>query len=576
MHQPAQKMKYIVVLGGVLSGVGKGVATASIGKILKEYGLSVTAMKIDPYLNLNAGTLRPTEHGEVWVTDDGGEIDQDLGNYERFLGVDIPKKNCITSGQIYKTIIDKEIAGGYLGKTVQFIPHVPDEVKRRINDAADGFEVCLIEVGGTVGDYENIPFLFAVKSLERELGKENMMYVLVSYLPVPSHVGEMKTKPTQMAVKLLSEQGIFPDFILCRAAKPLDEIRRKKIEQYANIPAEHVISAPDVDTIYSIPLNFEKENLGEKIMNQLKVTPKKKLSWDKWKVLVDILRSAQKKVHIAMIGKYVESGDFVLSDSYISVNESLKHAAAAIGMGITISWVDAKALEQEEDINQMLEKFDGIVVPGGFGATGVEGKINAIQYAREHKVPYLGLCYGMQLAVVEFARNVCNLKDAHTTEISKGCASPVIDLLPEQQQVKEMSGTMRLGAFAAVLKEGTQIARLYQETKRVEKDQVRLETLRENGETLRLGKLPEKGIVILERHRHRFEQNPKFVKALEDKGMVFSGYHERQDGTRLMEFIELPGQTFLGTQAHPEFKSRLEDPSPLFLGFVEAAAKQKA
>jgi CTP synthase len=540
--------RYIFVTGGVISGVGKGVATASIGKILQEYGFNVTAIKIDPYLNVSASTLRPTEHGEVWVTEDGGEIDQDLGNYERFLNKDIPKKNCMTSGLIYKTIIDREMKGEYLGKTVQFIPHVPEEIKRRIKEAAEGCDIALIEIGGTVGDYENMPFLFAAKGLEREVGKENILHILVTYLPIPDHVEEMKTKPTQMAIKLLTEHGIFPDFILCRAKRPLDDIRKRKIETYANMDADHVISAPDVkNTIYSIPLNLEKEHLGEKILKKFKMQPKKQPDWTKWESLVNVLAKPQRRLNIALVGKYISSGDYQLNDAYISVNEAVNHAAAHLGAGVNIAWIDARRFEQHPEEIEDLKNYAGIIVPGGFGSTGVEGKIAAIKYARENNIPFLGLCYGMQLAVVEFARNVCKLKDAHTTEVNPKTPYPVIDMLPEQKNVSTISGTLRLGSYTAIVKKNTKVHELYLKKNRVNDDRV------------------------TERHRHRYEQNPQFIEKLEKEGLIFSGYHQRADGTKLMEFIELNHPFFVATQAHPEFKSRLEDPSPLFYGFIEAA-----
>jgi CTP synthase len=568
--------KYIVVCGGVISGVGKGVATASIGRILKEYGYSVTAIKIDPYLNVSASTLRPTEHGEVWVTDDGGEIDQDLGNYERFLDMDIPKKNCMTSGQIYKTIIEREMKGDYLGKTVQFIPHVPEEIKRRIKDAAQGFDVALIEIGGTIGDYENIPFLFATKSLERELGKENVTHILVTYLPVPKHVAEMKTKPTQTAIKLLTEHGIVPDFIICRSQYPMDEVRKKKIETYANIGSEYVISAPDIkNTIYAIPLNFEKEQLGKKILKKLNLEIKQQPDWTAWQEKVDVLDNHEKEVNIAMVGKYIDSGDFTLNDSYISVNQALHHAAAANGVGVKITWVDAKLLEDSPQEVENLQRFDGILVPGGFGSTGVEGKIKAIQCARENNIPFLGLCYGLQLAIIEFARNVCDLSDAHSTEIDENTKHPVIDILPEQKNISTISGTLRLGAYAATIKPESKVYHLYNTTGRLTQDQKRIEEIKHNGEKFRIANTPQEN-TILERHRHRFEQNPEFIDIIQQQGLLFSGHHEREDGTKLMEFIELPNHPFyISTQAHPEFKSRLLDPSPLFLGFIKAAKNQQ-
>lgn len=557
-----------------MSGVGKGVATASIGKIFQQYGFSVTAVKIDPYINVDAGTMRPTEHGEVWVTDDGGEIDQDLGNYERFLDYDIPKRNNITTGQVYQALIERERKGEFLGQTVQFIPHVPEEIKRRILSASKGFDICLVEIGGTVGDYENIPFLFALKSLEREIGKDNIIYGLVSYLPVPEKVGEMKTKPTQTAIHLLTENGIFPDFILCRAHERLDSVRKKKIEMYANIEAEYIISAPDVNsTIYKIPLNFENEFLGRKLCHKLRLVPRKEPDWSEWSRLVGNLEVPREEITIAIVGKYLDIGNFSLEDSYISVREALMHAGAQLNCGVRIKWVDSKSLEDGD--MSALEDVRGVLVPGGFGGSGVEGKIAAIKHARENGIPFLGLCYGLQLAIVEFARNVCRIKGAHTTEVKQNASHPVIDLLPEQASVSEKGGTMRLGAYAAVLKEGTAVYDLYYSTGRLEHDAVRVDALRGDAEnSFRLGE--GSGSVALEVHRHRFEMNPAYVEKIEEGGLVFSGYHERSDGTKLMEFIELPGHPFFcATQAHPEFHSRLGKPAPLFYGFIRAALNLK-
>ncbi|MBI4141253.1 CTP synthase [Candidatus Woesearchaeota archaeon] len=566
--------KFIVVSGGVLSGIGKGVATASIGKILQQYGFSVTAIKIDPYINCDAGTLRPTEHGEVWVTDDGGEIDQDLGNYERFLNIRIPKKNNITTGQVYKTIIDKERSGEYLGKTVQFIPHVPDEIKKRVISAADGFDIALIEIGGTIGDYENIPFLFAMKSLERELGRENVAYILVTYLPTPSHIGEPKTKPTQQAIKTLGESGIFPDFILCRGKDPLDDVRKKKIEIFANINSDCVISAPDVPSVYSIPLNFEKEKLGEKIMKRLQLEPKQKPDWTTWNQLLHNIENPTNSIKIAIIGKYVDTGNYCLQDSYISIGESLKHAAAHSAAGIEISWIDSKKYETGEETIKNLHEFDGIIVPGGFGASGVEGKITTIKFCRENNIPYLGLCYGLQLAVVEFARHACNLELAHTTEVVENTPHPVIDLQPAQKEIlaqRAYGASMRLGAYCAVLNPESNVFKLYEQASRIVQKN-NLTALEE----FRKGILNDDKQVVVERHRHRYEVNPKYVDVLEKNGLIFSGHHLRNDDTKLMEYIELKNHPFfVGTQAHPEFLSSIEHPSPIFMGFVKACVERK-
>lgn len=561
--------KYIVVVGGVLSGIGKGIATASIAKIMKNYGYSVTAVKIDPYINYDAGTLRPTEHGEVWVTNDGGEIDQDLGSYERFLSCDIPKRNNITTGQVYKEVIDKERAGEYLGKTVQFIPHIPQEIIRRIKIASEGYEITVVEIGGTIGDYENIPYLFAVKSLSRIEGKDNLAVVLITYLPIPSHISEMKTKPTQQAIKQLSEHTIFPDIILCRAKEPLDDVRKSKIETYANIETDFIISAPDVESIYEVPLNFEYEKLGIKLLNRLDLSPKKKADWEKWKKLTMGIINPKKSVKVAMVCKYLDIGGFSLKDSYISVSQALNHAGAHEQVNFDIKWIDAK--EIEESGTDCLKDVEGIIVPGGFGNSGIEGKIEAINYARKNRIPYLGLCLGMQLALVEYARNVIGLEGANSSEFDRDTPHPVIDFLADQEKIlamKQYGATMRLGAYAANLKRDSTIFKWYKETGRWEKDK---ESIKRIKEEFRLGIIDQKEPVILERHRHRYEVNPIYIKDFENEGVIFGGYHKPFDGEVLMEFMELPDHPyFVATQAHPEFKSRLEDPAPLFVGFLKS------
>ncbi len=567
-------MKIIVVACGVISGVGKGIATASIGKILQQYGFTATAVKIDPYINCDAGTLRPTEHGEVWVTDDGGEIDQDLGNYERFLDFDIPKRNNITTGQIYKELIDRERRGDFLGQTVEVIPDVPNEIKRRIKEASNGYDFVLVEIGGTMGDYQNVPYLFATKSLELELGKENVIHILVTYLPVPDSIGEMKTKPTQQAINRMNETGIFPDFVLCRANKPLDDVRKKKIQQNANVDADNIISAPDVKNIYEVPLNLEREDLGKKILSRMGLEPRRVPDWSSWKELIQKMENPERKINVAMVGKYVDIGDFCLTDSYISVNNALIHAGAALSASIHIDWIDSKIIEKQGP--SVLSNYNGIIVPGGFGSSGVEGKIKAIQYAREKNIPFLGLCYGLQLAVIEYAQNVCGMKGAQTTEVDPNTSYPVIDILPTQRQILAESrygASMRLGAYAAILKENSRVLELYRKTGRLLADLKRVEHLKMT-EPSRLGVIGSEYNIVLERHRHRFEVNPEFVKKIQDDGLVFSGFHQREDGTKLMEYIELPQHKFfIGTQAHPEFKSRLDDPSPVFYGFVEACLK---
>lgn len=566
--------KFIVVSGGVISGVGKGLATASIGKILQQCGYKVTAIKIDPYLNYDAGTLRPTEHGEVWVTDDGGEIDLDLGNYERFLGIDLPRRNNLTTGQIYHTVIERERRGEYLGQTVQPVPHITDEIKQRVADAAEGADIALVEIGGTIGDDENRPFLFAMKSLERDVGEENMLYALVSYLPVPGHISEMKTKPTQQAIRLLSEHGIFPDFIICRAVDPVDDVRKKKITVSANIPLNRIISAPDADNPYQVPLNFESEGLGDKVLKHLNLSPRSTPDWGNWKRLIERIRNPGHRLRVAMVGKYVEIGEYELTDSYISVNQSLEHAGASLDAEVEISWIDSRHLEIET-VEETLDAFDGIIVPGAFGEGGADGVMQAIRYARENGVPYLGLCYGLQMAVVEYARHVAGLTDANSAEIDPDAPNAVIDIQYSQREIIEESrygGTMRLGGYAAVLRRDSLLVDLYERQGRLDDDAWRISRMRERpSESFRVGVILDSEVAVVERHRHRYEVSPKFVDLLEEYGLVFSGFHRRDDGTKLMEFIELADHPFfVATQAHPEFKSRLEQPSPVFYGFIEA------
>ena len=572
-----QGPKFIVVAGGVMSGVGKGLTASSMGRILREYGYNTTAVKIDPYINYDAGTLRPTEHGEVWVTDDGGEIDQDLGNYERFLGLDLPKQNNLTTGQIYHAVIERERRGEYLGQTVQPIPHITDEIKNRIQEAVQGFDVAMIEIGGTVGDYENEPFLFAMKGLERDIGEEHIVFTLITYLPIPQHVGEMKTKPTQQAIRQLGEHGIFPDFIICRAETRLDDVRRKKIQVGANVPGDHIISAPDMATVYDIPVELEKEGLGLKLLAKLGLEPRREPDWTHWEALVERSKAPSKTVSIAMVGKYVEIGDFQLTDSYISVNQSLLHAGVDQDARVEITWIDGHRFEGGDMSLEELSQFSGIIVPGAFGSGGAEGVIAAIKFARENDVPYLGLCYGLQLAVVEYARSVAGLDKATSAEF---CDDPEWQVVCVQESQKEIlaenryGGSMRLGAYAAVLKRDSVVLDLYEQSGRLKEDAARIDQLRASpDQAFRVGQImSERDKVVLERHRHRYEVSARFVELLEDEGLVFSGYHRRVDGTRLMEFIELPEHRyFVATQAHPEFKSRMDKPAPLFAGFLRAA-----
>jgi len=539
-------VNYIIVTGGVISGLGKGITTASIGKILENHGYKVTAIKIDPYINYDAGTLRPTEHGEVWVTEDGGEIDQDLGHYERFLDINIPKCNNITTGQVYSAVIEKERNGKYLGKTVQPIPHVTDEIKRRIRAPAEEtkFDFVLVEIGGTVGDYENVLFLEAVRQMKHE--GEKVIYVHVTYVPVIKSLGEAKTKPTQHSVKLLREIGIQADFIITRSEKPLDDVRKEKIALFCNVSPQDVISDSNIDNVYGVPLLFEEQELCKKILKKLGLR-KEEIDFNAWKNYIVKIRKLDKKVKIGIVGKYFDIGAFKLSDSYISVIEAIKHAAWNNNVRPEIEWIDSKIFEKQPRKIVNLKKVDGIIVPGGFGLSGVEGKIATIKYARENKFPYLGLCLGMQLAVVEYARNVCGMKGANTTEVEKNTPYPVIDFIPDQVKIVTESrygATMRLGAYPAILTEGSLIRKLYGDQNKV-----------------------------YERHRHRYEVNPQYIETLEKNGLVFSG--RSPDGI-LMEFMELPSHPyFTGTQAHPEFKSRPMKPAPLFDGLIKAAKKKK-
>ena len=563
------RTKYIIVAGGVISGVGKGVATASLAKILKDYGYKTTCMKIDPYINVDAGTMNPTEHGEVFVTEDGDETDQDIGNYERFLNENVNSVNYMTTGRVYLSVIERERRLEYGGKCVEVVPHIPFEVIDRFKKVAEATkaEIVVVEVGGTVGEYQNILFLEAARMLHLK-NPEDVLFVLVSYLPVPKNIGEMKTKPTQYAAMSMNSAGIQPDFIVCRAELPIDNVRKQKIATFCNIQPEHVISAPDVDTIYDVPEYLEKEGFGKKILKKFGLEPRKN-DLPQWEKRVHAIKNCTDEVKIGIVGKYFDHGDYMLSDSYLSVIEAVKHASWALNVKPVISWIDAEQVD-----NVSLQQYHGIIVPGGFGARGVEGKIKAIQFCREHDVPYLGICYGMQLAVVEFARNACGMNDAHTTEVNKETKHPVIDIQTSQRGVmaqQKYGGTMRLGAYAALLKNDTQVYDLYKRCGRVEGDNEQI--AKNNIEQFRLGVM--KGNVVLERHRHRYEVNPIFVEQLEQNGMIFSGYHERSDGTKLMEFIELNGKHFYGTQAHPEFKSRVENPAPLFVGFMEGAKKRK-
>ncbi len=530
-----------------MSGIGKGVATASIGKILQDKGFKVTAVKIDPYINVDAGTMNPVEHGEVFVTEDGIECDQDGGNYERFLDINFSDDNYITTGRVYKSVIERERNLGYGGRCVQVMRDIPSEVISRLKRLRRKTEAdfILVEIGGTVGDHENIVFLEAARRLKLS-NPERVLFVLISYLPIPSTIGEMKTKPTQQASKWLSMAGIQPDIILGRAKVPLDDPRREKISNFCNVKKEDVISAPDVKVVYEVPVNFQKEKIGEKILKKFKTKPRKKDGLKGWRKFLSNIENSEKPVKIALIGKYFQTGNFVLKDSYISVIESVKHAAWPYKRKPDIHWVSAEKYEKNPSKAKELSSYDGIIVLGGFGKRGVEGKIKAIEYAREKKIPLLGLCLGLQLAVIEFARNVCGIKRATSTEFESETEEPVIDMMLEQKNlIKEnrYGGTMRLGAYECRLKKGTKARRAYGEE------------------------------IIYERHRHRYELNNEYRDILRENGMIMAGVNPKRD---LVEIIEVKKHPFLiGTQFHPEFKSRPLRPHPLFKSFIDASLVQR-
>jgi len=542
-------VKYIFVVGGVMSGVGKGITASSIGKILQSKGYNVTALKIDPYINVDAGTMNPTEHGEVFVLKDGYETDQDMGNYERFMNIELTRDNYMTTGLVYKTVIEKERNLEYAGRCVQVVPHIPLEVINRIKKASAKTEadIAIIEIGGTVGEYENILFLEAVRMMKIE-NPLDVITVMVSYIPTPSKVGEMKTKPTQHAVRTLNGTGIQPDIIIARADRPLDEKRKEKIAVFCNVRKEDVISAPDVESIYDVPVNFEKDHLSATLFNKLHLSPRNDNGMTEWEKKVKRIKSQKEEVKIAIVGKYFKTGDYVLSDAYISVIEALKHAACAVGRKAVLTWVDSTEFEGDEKKLKTLIDFDGVIVPGGFGSRGIEGIIKTIRYCREKKIPYFGLCYGMQLAVIEYARNVVGLAEAHTIEVNEKAGHPVVDIMPEQKEnlrKKNFGATMRLGHYEAKILPRTIAYKAYGTES------------------------------VLERHRHRYEVNPSYVDDLKKAGLVFSA--TSPDGV-LMEIAELPLAAhpfFLGTQFHPEFQSSLLKPHPLFVAFLEACKKGK-
>ena len=550
MAKKEKQHKYIFVVGGVMSGVGKGIATASIGKILQSKGFKVNPIKVDPYLNVDAGNMNPTEHGEVFVLDSGLETDQDMGNYERFLEMDLNPDDYMTSGMVYKHVIEKERNLGYKGKFVEAIPHVTAEITRRIKHAAEvnQSDISIIEIGGTIGDYQNILFLEAARILKIK-DPQDVMFIMVSYLPVPGTIGEMKTRPTQNAVRQLNSYGIQPDVIIARSEVPLDQKRKEKLSVWCSLPMENIISAPDIESIYDAPLNFERDKISSVILKTLHMRSKvHNGELDEWKKFVQKRAKAKQELKIAVVGKYFDTGDFMLSDAYLSVIEAIKFSSYWRDATSKLTWINSKEYETNPKKLTELKNYDGIIVPGGFGESGVEGVIMAIEYARKNKIPFLGLCYGMQLAIIEFSRNVLGWSDANTAEINPQSSHIVIDVMPEQKKHLEngnYGATMRLGAYPAVLKEGTIACEAYG--------------------------VPE----ISERHRHRYEVNPEYIEEIEKGGLVFSG--TSPDGT-LMEIAELPKSVhpfFLGTQFHPEFKARPLHPHPLFSAFVDACLKRK-
>jgi CTP synthase len=531
-----QRTKFIFVTGGVVSSLGKGIASASIGALLESRGLKVTIFKMDPYINVDPGTMSPFQHGEVFVTDDGAETDLDLGHYERFLSSRMSQKNNFTTGQVYDRVIANERRGEYLGGTVQVIPHITDEIKRRILEAAEGYDITIGEVGGTVGDIESLPFLEAIRQFRWDRGRDNVLYVHLTLVPYISTAGEVKTKPTQHSVKELTGLGIQPDLLLCRTNHPLERKIKAKIAHFCNVDENSVITAKDAASIYEVPLNFHEEGLDERLVEKLNIwTGAPNLS--KWIKVVETIRHPRETVRIAMVGKYVD-----LTDSYKSLNEALAHGGIANECKVEVEYIDSEKIEQN-GLPEAVERADGILVPMGFGPRGTEGKIAAVRYAREEKIPFLGICFGMQMAVIEFARHVCGLEGANSSEVDEHTPHPVIDLMTGQRAVTQKGGTMRLGAYPCVLREDSLALRVYGKRK------------------------------ISERHRHRYEVNNKYRDILSKHGLIFSGLSPDE---LLVEMIELADHPwFLASQFHPEFKSRPLDCHPMFKGFIKAALQHK-
>ncbi len=537
--------KYIFVSGGVISGIGKGITTSSLAAILSGKGYKVSPVKVDMYLNVDAGTIRPQEHGEVFVTDDGMETDQDLGHYERFLDTPLTAANYITTGQIYQEVLRKERAFEYNGEDVEAIPHITDEIIRRIKEAgtSKGADIVLIELGGTVGEYQNAIF-FEASRIMRLKNPNDVLQIHVAYLPIPGYLGEMKSKPVQMSVRTLNSMGIQPDIIIGRSEKVLDQRRKERLALFCNVSEDDVISNPDVDTIYRVPAILDDQNLGERVLEKLSLKPGKK-DLTPWRKLVKTIEISKKEVKIAVVGKYFGTGDYQLEDVYVSVIESLKHASWANHVKPKLIWIDSEEFEKNPSSIKILKDVDGIVVPGGFGSRGIEGLISTVNFARENKVPFLGLCYGLQMATIEFARNVLGVKNANTEEVDKNAAFPVVHIMPEQEKLlvgREYGGTMRLGSYKCKLKTGSLVHKLYGKSE------------------------------ISERHRHRYEFNNKYREDLEKAGLIISG---TSPNGKLVEMIELTNHPFfVGTQAHPEFLSRPLTAHPLYLGFIKACSAQ--
>lgn len=531
--------KYIFVTGGVTSSLGKGIISASLAKLLQSRGYRVTIQKLDPYINVDPGTLNPYEHGECYVTNDGAETDLDLGHYERFLNVPTSQANNVTTGSIYQTVINKERAGDYLGKTVQVIPHITDEIKRRIQLLGNTgqYDIIITEIGGTVGDIESLPFIESVRQLIWELGGSNTAVIHLTLLPYLSVTGELKTKPTQHSVKLLLEYGVQPDVLVCRSEKPVSLEIRRKIAQFCNVNLNAVIESLDASSIYDVPIMMLKEQLDKVILNKLKLAARQEPDLDNWKTFLGKLKNPVNEVRIGLVGKYVE-----LHDAYKSINEALIHAGVANECRVNIEWIHSEKIDAK-NVADKIQGLQGVIVAPGFGDRGIEGKIETIKYVRENDIPFLGICLGMQCAVIEFARNVLGFKDAHSTEMNPETKHPVIDMMAEQKGITAKGGTMRLGEYACTIVKGTRTAAVYGKSK------------------------------IVERHRHRYEFNNKFLKRFEDAGMVSSGINPDKE---LVEIVELKNHSwFIGVQFHPEYKSTVENPHPLFVKFVKASMEFK-